>query len=524
MKLYIRILNESYFSIHGLSGDDEDKVRSLLTYEIEGAKYSLAYALGKWDGSVCFFDKNTKQIPLSFLDRIVGLINQSRSKYEYHIEDHRKPLDVTLRLCDAFILNDYTFIGSDKKIVLYNHQVEAVNACLQNRRGICLAATSAGKTLITAAMIKICDEVGIKSVTIVPDGTLVRQTLAELVNVGLDAGEFTGNLKQPDKSHLVSTWQCLKNHTDVLTGRDLIIIDEAHGLTGEVLRETVMHHCKTARLRIALTGTLPKKEVDQCYVKIATGEVVYEISAKMLIDKGILAKPMVNIVKLREPLLEEYNAHVLLSKKKGIKPLSRKQYVSKYRMEYGAEQTRFRQDVVRNRWISNLVIEISSTGLGNTLILVNNIDQGKMLQEMTPNSYFINGQDYTKIEKRQEIYRMFADNDNMVVYAVYKVASTGLSINRIFNVVTIDIGKAFTKVIQTIGRGLRTSYDKTAVNVYDITSTLSNSEKHLFKRVEYYREAQYDFNIVTVDYRTYDTDSKPTVLDFEDDDDGVDNE
>ena len=51
----------------------------------------------------------------------------------------------------------------------------------------------------------------------------------------------------------------------------------------------------------------------------------------------------------------------------------------------------------------------------------------------------------------------------------------------IFNLVLIEPGKSFVRVIQSIGRGIRKAKDKDFVNVFDITSTLKYSKKHLQK-------------------------------------------
>jgi superfamily II DNA or RNA helicase len=80
------------------------------------------------------------------------------------------------------------------------------------------------------------------------------------------------------------------------------------------------------------------------------------------------------------------------------------------------------------------------------------------------------------------------------------IASTGISINRIFNLFLFEPGKSFVRTIQSIGRGLRVAEDKDFVNVYDITSNCKYSKTHLAKRKKFYKDAQYPFTVTKVKY------------------------
>ena len=110
---------------------------------------------------------------------------------------------------------------------------------------------------------------------------------------------------------------------------------------------------------------------------------------------------------------------------------------------------------------------------------------------MIPGSHFVCGKD--KRNDRKEIYDLFKNNDNIVVFATVHVAGVGLNIKRIFHLVYVDIGKSFIRVIQTIGRSLRTDKDKDSVHITDICSDLKYNKRHLTIRTKYYKEAQYPF-------------------------------
>ena len=100
----------------------------------------------------------------------------------------------------------------------------------------------------------------------------------------------------------------------------------------------------------------------------------------------------------------------------------------------------------------------------------------------------------TKGTKRQAEYDEVAESSDKIIVATYGVAAVGINIPRIFNLVLVEPGKSFVRVIQSIGRGIRKAEDKDHVQIWDITSTCKFSKRHLTKRKAYYREANYPFS------------------------------
>jgi superfamily II DNA or RNA helicase len=146
--------------------------------------------------------------------------------------------------------------------------------------------------------------------------------------------------------------------------------------------------------------------------------------------------------------------------------------------------------------IAGLAEEVNKTG--NTLILVDRISAGVALQERLPNSVFISGS--TKAGERQDHYDQVQISEGKIIIATYGVAAVGINIPRIFNLVLIEPGKSFVRVIQSIGRGIRKSHDKDHVQIWDITSTCKFAKRHLTKRKKYYSEANYPFTVEKLDW------------------------
>jgi superfamily II DNA or RNA helicase len=83
--------------------------------------------------------------------------------------------------------------------------------------------------------------------------------------------------------------------------------------------------------------------------------------------------------------------------------------------------------------------------------------------------------------------------------ATYGVAAVGINIPRIFNLVLIEPGKSFVRVIQSIGRGIRKADDKDFVTIHDFCASTKYSKRHLTERKRFYKDAQYPFSVKKVD-------------------------
>ena len=217
-------------------------------------------------------------------------------------------------------------------------------------------------------------------------------------------------------------------------------------------------------LRWGLTGTIPKDPVLAAKIKCNVGDVIYTISAKELQDKKILSTCNVNCIKLKSAL------------KFG---------------NYQEELKYLVTDIDRMSYIATLISAIAESG--NTLVLVDRLEAGEMLCDALgiPRSEFVRGN--TKKKDREASYGEIRWADNKILIATYGVASTGISISRLYNVVLIEPGKSFVRTIQSIGRGLRRAEDKDHVEIYDICGSNKYSAKHSRERIAYYKEVQYPY-------------------------------
>jgi superfamily II DNA or RNA helicase len=200
------------------------------------------------------------------------------------------------------------------------------------------------------------------------------------------------------------------------------------------------------------------------------GEVVNKLAASELQELGVLSNCHVNVVQMEETA--EYS-------------------------NYQSELTFLTSDKDRMKYISGLIENIRKGG--NTLVLVDRIKAGNLLLEHIDGAEFVSGE--MKTTDRKDAYTEINEGTNHVVIATYGVAAVGINIPRIFNLVLLEPGKSFVRVIQSIGRGVRKAQDKDHVEIWDITSTAKFSKRHLRERKVFYKEANYPFTIEKVKYK-----------------------
>jgi superfamily II DNA or RNA helicase len=342
-------------------------------------------------------------------------------------------------------------------------------------------------------------EANFRSLIIVPDKNLTEQTRDQYNFFQLDAGEYSGTRKEYEHMHVVSTWQSLKNNPILIQDFQTIIVDECHGLKGNVLTKLLNEYGKDIPYRFGVTGTLPKEESDAMAVKIAVGPTRYSIPAYQLIEEGYLAELQIDLIQTEADLTFQYQKYLEekeFNDTKG-KPRTYIQFCDSYFPDMPSENRYLQQDKKRLDWLKDYILKKKNEG--NTLVLVNGIAFGKKLTSLMEDegAVFIYGKD--KMKDRFKVYDSFETNDNLLVIANVQVASTGLDIPRIFNMISIDMGKSFIRSIQSIGRSLRKAEDKDKVLFTDICSNMKYSKKHMRDRIKYYKEAKYPFTKHVVD-------------------------
>ena len=480
------IKDEVNIKLEGLPIEIRRKLVNKFKYVDPTARYRPAYQLGRWDGSVTLFGMGgngyVNQLPV-----ILPILEEANYDID-EISDLRNPLKLNFnKVTTTYWADQGKKWGSGHRfegepIMLRDDQVEVVNRFIENPQSLQEVATGAGKTIMTATLAQLCEPYG-RTMVIVPNKDLVTQTEEDFVNVGLDVDVYYGDRKDLNKTHTICTWQSLnildkksKNSeheivtlAEFLDGVQCVIVDEVHMAKATVLKNLLTQNFCNAAIRWGLTGTVPKEDYEAEIIFASIGPVVGGVKAYELQEMGILSNLHVNILQLLDlPAFKSY-----------------------------ADELKY---LVTNKdritYIASHIKNIAESG--NTLILVNRIDTGNLITELIEDSVFISGK--VKGDKRKEEYKEHAVSDKKITVATYGVAAVGINIPRIFNLVLLEPGKSFTRVIQSIGRGIRKAEDKDFVQVWDITSTCKYAKKHLTERKKFYKEAKYPFTLEKIEW------------------------
>jgi superfamily II DNA or RNA helicase len=366
---------------------------------------------------------------------------------------------------------------------LRDYQLETIEKGFRLGQGTIVIGTGGGKSLITAAMLesyyrhyagedKTC-------LIVVPGISLVSQLENDFAEYGVSFEYSTWTAK--GKAGVRSSSGVVITNTENLLAKfdknpsildvDLLIVDEAHTITSKNKISKVISKFKTPN-RFGFTGTLPKNKMDRWKVLGTFGPIIYEKNSKELRDDGHLVDVSVKMIKLNHG-------------KTG-------------KMDYNQELEYVYNSEKRNELITKLASRLEN----NTLCLVNHLEQGHNLQDKfseIPNktSYFIRGE--TNLDERDDIKKLMADKNDVIVNAMSKIFATGINIPNIHNLLFVAGGKAFIRTVQGIGRGLRLHHTKTKLTIIDIYDSLKYSERHAELRKEIYDDEQIAWNEVEID-------------------------
>lgn len=215
---------------------------------------------------------------------------------------------------------------------------------------------------------------------------------------------------------------------------EFVILEEAHEAGGDSYYQ-ILRHCKNAFYRLALTGTPFMRDSQESNMRLmaSSGPIAIKVSEKMLIDRGVLAKPYFKYIQLTHKP----------AKLHGSTPW----------------QGAYRLGIVdcheRNAKIVSEVIKAKQYGL-TTMILVQHTAHGDKLQQLLTDSgiavEFIRGED-TQDERKSALHRLASGKISALIGTT--ILDVGVDVPAVGVIILAGGGKAEVALRQRIGRGLR---------------------------------------------------------------------
>lgn len=475
MSLILRIVDHVNFELIGLSEAEISVIQKHTSRHVKGAFTTAAFKAKIWDGRESLF----RDDGIGFLYELDDVLSILEKRLGYDL-DHDIDLQITRK---EFDLDSIGFVDPDylkqfSGYTLRDYQTNSINSVIKHHKGILDIGTNGGKSWVCAGISRAFDPI-LKSVVIVPSENLVNQTYKDYSKTDLNVCALNPSVSPKkresmirDNRHVILTDKLFLNCIDHFEKDDwVVIIDESHRF-GPVLANalrTSMAHCP---VRVGLTATLPKEKADpykrNMIISTIGGGILESVAQSELISRGISSELNIEMLQTIHP---EFASEI-----------------DDYQIDWSIEESYLLNNVDR---ISSIAEFIKSLPKTNTLILCHN-GLGVKLSEMLGVDVVI---DETPITTREKWYGEFDCKDDFQLVATFGCAGTGLSINRIFRLIMIDVGKNETYILQGIGRGLRLDGEVNKIEVLDISAKMKYSSKHMKDRIKIYDREKFPYTV-----------------------------
>ena len=522
-------LNNDYVTV---SGDCPNAAMSIITdqcsYTVPSAEWSLKYQTGGWDGKISLFNKRLMTFPAGLLPIVVDKLKASN--IQYTVENARfKPTVEKKAIVD---LGPHSF---------RDYQEEAIKKIKEKTRGILAMCTGAGKTKTSCGIIS---ELSVYPVIfVVPSVSLLKQTVREfgeslkpltddffigeigggkcdIATGGVNVATYQTLLTAFDRKYSESKKKVVdiendKTSMDSLLGqmkilsidllnspqskhksiekkikdlkkkieskqkmrqskadlRDLVskcqllIIDETH-IAAEIIEEISLK-AKSAYYKCGLSGTPQRMDNQDIRMFGATGPVIHKVTSSDLIKRGFLVRPSIYCIDI--------------------------EFIDK---TSGAYQETYKNAIVqsqqRNELIRDLAEDMHSQGRP-TLIMVERIEHGKILEEMIENCLFVpggDGSDDKPIPDEELDYRKYQLDrleKNEIIMCATSWCFTGIDAPKISCIIlACSLGSPNT-ITQQLGRGLRKAEGKSDCVVFDFKHKEKSLKSQFYSRNKVYK-------------------------------------
>jgi superfamily II DNA or RNA helicase len=457
---------------------------------VKGYMFQPKYKAKVWDGKIRFFNYQTGYIYAGLIKDVLDYCSQDGLSVS--VDEDVKLLFNSSRNSNDYI-DSLKLSAHGSKIEFREYQKKAIQTSILQKRKLIQSPTSSGKSSIIYGICRyLIDEVfddKEKILIIVPTLNLVSQLKSDFKDystlnnwdVDSNVGFYTGKTKEKEKRILISTWQSIyKEPPEWFEEYRGMICDEVHLAAAKSISD-IGKKCE-AEYRIGLSGSINEEdETNDLTLRGLFGFKHVTTTTKKLMEDGIVADLTVKCI------------HVKYSEPK-----------PKISKEYADEITWIARQKERNEFIINLGNSLS----GNVLILFSLVEKhGKILLEIAKKQnkevFFVYGG--TDVDQREKIRALAEKHKGCIILASYQTFSTGVNIRNINHIVFASPTKSFTRVIQSIGRGLRVSETKTSCDVYDLfdeihgnvkaPSSYNHTFKHFVERVKIYISEGFKYEI-----------------------------
>ena len=474
--------NEVHIKLH-CESNIAYELNEYFTFTVPGARFSPAYKNKMWDGKIRLFHLMRQTLYAGLLEKVKQFAQE-------------RGYEVVLDNVNHFSEEVFSVVEANKHIKDIevslqprDYQLDSFIHAIRKKRAVLVSPTASGKSLIIYLLTTYL--ISKKVLIVVPTTGLVHQMASDFVDYGcppeLIHKIFSGQEKNTDSLITITTWQSIYQMPARWFDQfGCVVGDEAHTFKAKCL-VSIMENLTKCEYRFGFTGTLDGSQTNKLVLEGLFGPVKVVTTTSQLMEQNTVAHINIKAIVLSYPdQLRQMFAN------------------RKPKPTYKDEMLFLLTKQTRSLFIARLVASLEK----NTLLLFNNIDHGKMLQQMIQTEvpdrevFFVYGG--VEGEEREEIRKYVETHNNVVIVASYKTFATGTNIKNLHNVVFGSPSKSRIRVLQSIGRGLRTSSEKTEAVLYDIADDLSwksfrnHTIRHFAERVQMYNQEKFDYKTYTI--------------------------
>jgi len=433
------------------------EIDRVLSVKLSWAKWSSAYRRGFWDGCRRFYDILRNRFLTGFLTLVVARLMDKGFNVE--VSGLENVFGGWNGNVESIVLN-----GIDE-VRWKETQLPVLRQVLLTKRAVVKMGTGAGKTEVIAGILKALS--GERALVLVHRVELLHQTVERLkMRLGEDVGMIGSGKVDISKRVVVgmvqSVWakkprlaKWLKEDVGVL------VIDECHHSPSKTWSQVAMS-CG-AKWRYGFSGTplVYSEERDLLLIGL-TGDVVYGVQVRDLVEKGYAAKPQANIV-------------VVPFKYRG-------RWNEVFDEVYG-------KDSRMVEVLKAVLKEELAKGKRGIVVFVERIRHGKRLlselKEEGWNIVFAHG-GRSDVERVGIVESMRKKKYDVVIATT--IFDEGIDVSGIGGVVFWCSTKSVVRIMQRIGRGVRVEEGKREVDVWEFVVDNRYMEEHLKRRITYYEK------------------------------------
>lgn len=347
---------------------------------------------------------------------------------------------------------------------LRDYQTEAVLKALKATRGIIHEPTGAGKGQLIAAL---ADMLPCRWIILTHKSSIAKQIADVLHERNVEDVAFWDRRKRTGRV-TVATFQAAYKGSpllaDVVANAEAMMIDEVHSVAAPTFFQ-VAQSCTRARWRFGFSATpLARSDKQSLRVIAATGPVIARTDFEELADRGILAKPIVRMVRMEHPKPKVPPPKEQPPVRPGDLWVFEDDVIPKKPWK-----EIYRDDVVKSKLRNAMVIRATTVAKWPAILFVSEVTHGKALAATLKKAgvrvAFASG---TKdLSARSSIISGLNEGEIDVCVSTV-VFQDGIDVPNLQSVVIGSAGKSAIASVQRVGRATRATGNKSTCEVWDI--------------------------------------------------------